>query len=95
MTETMETKDFKLQIENDSFKLIGKHHAVCLGLTYVIYNGNIRIPCEIVEEYGLVEAVETKVKYVPWLFCRMFIKGLKIAMIPKQSKTFINDFLQK
>ncbi len=95
MTEPSETKDFELQIENDSFKLIGKHHAACLGLTYVIYNGNIRIPCKIVEEYGLVEAVEMKVKYLPWLICRMIMKSLKMIMFPKQSKTFIKEIISQ
>lgn len=95
MTESLENEFFKTQIQNNSCKFMCKNYSACLCLTYVIYNGNIRIPCEIVEEYGLVEAVETKLIYLPWLACRMFIKGLKIGMFPKQCKTFINEFIRK
>ena len=97
MTESLENEYFKTQIQNNSCKFMCKNYSacLCLCLTYVIYNGNIRIPCEIVEEYGLVEAVETKLIYLPWLACRMFIKGLKIGMFPKQCKTFINEFIRK
>lgn len=95
MTKPLENNDFKIQIQNNRARIMCKNYTACLCLTYVIYNGNIRIPCEIVEEYGLVEAVETKVKYLPWLACRMIMKGLKAGMFPKQHKTFIKEFISK
>nr|DAQ77833.1 MAG TPA: hypothetical protein [Caudoviricetes sp.] len=95
MTESLENNDFKIQIQNDSAKLMCKNYNACLGLTCVIYDGNIRIPCEIVEAYGLVEAVKMKVIYLPWFGCRMFMKGLKIIIFPKQFKKFIKEFISK
>lgn len=95
MTEPLESNDFKVQIQNDSCKLMCKHHAACLSLTYTIYDGNIRIPCEIVEEHGLVEAVEMKLEYTLWFACRILMKALKATMFPKQCKTFITEFISK
>lgn len=55
-----------------------------LALTTIAYDGDIRIPCEVIEKGGLVRCVSFKLKYMPWFASRSIVKGLKFIMFPKK-----------
>lgn len=75
--------NIKGKIENDYYRIMGFNYNTCLALTYIIYDGNIHIPCLIIEECGLVEAVSIPLRYTPLFACRAIVKSLKLAMFPK------------
>lgn len=63
-----------------------------------LYDGDIRIPCEVIEKDGLVRCVSFKLKYMPWFAGRSFVKGLKFIMFPKRickSKAIIEAIISE
>lgn len=76
--------NYKTQLKNGYLRIKGVTHLGCLALTGTVYDGDIRIPCEVIEKDGLVRCVSFKLKYIPWFASRSIVKGLKFIMFPKR-----------
>lgn len=72
------------QLKNDYLRIKGITHLGCLSLTAIVYDGDIRIPCEVIEKGGLVRCVSFKLIYMPWFASRGIAKSLKFTMFPKR-----------
>jgi hypothetical protein len=78
--------NYEAQLKNGYLRIKGITHLGCLSLTTVVYDGDIRIPCVVIEKKdGLVRCVSFKLKYMPWFASRSIAKGLKYIMSPKKS----------
>lgn len=89
---------YEAQLKNGYLKIKGVTHLGCLALTGTVYDGDIRIPCEVIEKDGLVRCVSFKLKYMPWFAGRSFVKGLKFIMFPKRickSKAIIEAIISE
>lgn len=76
--------NYETQLKNGYLRIKGVTHLGCLALTGTVYDGDIRIPCEVIEKDGLVRRVSFKLKYMPWFASRSIVKGLKFIMFPKR-----------
>lgn len=76
--------NYETQLKNGYLRIKGITHLGCLSLTTVVYDGDIRIPCVVIEKDGLVRCVSFKLKYMPWFASRSIAKGLKYIMSPKK-----------
>ena len=78
--------NYEAQLKNGYLRIKGITHLGCLSLTTVVYDGDIRIPCVVIEKKkdGLVRCVSFKLKYMPWFASRSIAKGLKYIMSPKK-----------
>lgn len=76
--------NYEAQLKNGYLRIKGITHLGCLSLTTVVYDGDIRIPCVVIEKDGLVRCVSFKLKYMPWFASRSIAKGLKYIMSPKK-----------
>ena len=76
--------NYETQLKNGYLRIKGVTHLGCLALTGTVYDGDIRIPCEVIEKDGLVRCVSSKLKYMPWFASRSIVKGLKFIMFPKR-----------
>lgn len=76
--------NYETQLKNGYLRIKGVTHLGCLALTDTVYDGDIRIPCEVIKKDGLVRCVSFKLKYMPWFASRSIVKGLKFIMFPKR-----------
>lgn len=86
------------QLKNDYLRIKGITHLGCLSLTAIVYDGDIRMPCEVIEKDGLVRCVTFKPRYAPWFGIRGIVKGLKFIMFPKRvckSKAIIEAIISE
>lgn len=77
--------NYEAQIKNGHLRIKGVTHLGCLALTSIVYDGDIRIPCVVIEQDGMVRCVSFKLRYIPWFAGRSIVKGLKFIMFPKGS----------
>lgn len=42
--------NYETQLENGYLRIKGATHLGCLALTAIVYDGDIRIPCEVIEK---------------------------------------------
>lgn len=75
---------YEAQLKNDYLRIKGITHLGCLALTAFAYDGDIRMPCVVIEKGGLVRCLSFKLKYMPWFASRSIAKGLKFIMFPKK-----------
>ena len=90
--------NYEVQLKNGYLRIKGITHLGCLSLTTIVYDGDIRIPCEVIEKDGLVRRISFKLKYMPWFASRSIVKGLKFIMFPKRvckSKAIIEAIISK
>lgn len=90
--------NYETQLKNGYLRIKGVTHLGCLALTGTVYDGDIRIPCEVIEKDGLVRCVSFKLKYMSWFASRSIVKGLKFIMFPKRickSKALIEAFVSE
>lgn len=80
--DTITYGNYEVQLKNGYLRVKGITHLGCLALTVIVYDGDIRIPCEVIEKGGLVRCVSFKLKYMPWFAGRSIAKGLKSIMFP-------------
>lgn len=76
--------NYETQLKNGYLRIKGVTHLGCLALTGTVYDGDIRIPCEVIEKDGLVRCVSFKLIYMPWFASRSIAKSLKFTMFPKR-----------
>lgn len=89
---------YEAQLKNGYLRIKGITHLGCLLLTTIVYDGDIRIPCVVIEKDGMVRYVSFKLKYMPWFAGRSIAKGLKLIMFPKRickSKAIIEAIISK
>lgn len=84
--DKIHNSNYETQLKNGYLRIKGVTHLGCLALTTVVYDGDIRIPCEVIEKDGLVRCVSFKLKYMPWFASRSIVKGLKFIMSPPPKK---------
>lgn len=90
--------NYETQLENGYLRIKGATHLGCLALTAIVYDGDIRIPCEVIEKDGLVRRISFKLKYMPWFASRSIVEGLKLIMFPKRvckSKAIIEAIISE
>ena len=78
--------NYESQLKNGYLTIKGISHLGCLVLTTIAYDGDIRIPCEVIEKGGLVRSISFKLKYMPWYVSRSIAKSLKFIMFPQKKK---------
>ena len=84
--------NYDVQFKNDLCITTGITHLGHLALTCFAYDGDIRIPCVVVEECGLVRCLIFETKYIPWVVGRLIVKGLKYAIFPRKANyLFIHE----
>ena len=89
---------YEAQLKNGYLRIEGITHLGCLLLTAIVYDGDIRMPCEVIEKGGTVRCISFKLKYMPWFASRSIVKGLKFIMFPKRickSKAIIEAIISK
>lgn len=42
--------NYETQLENGYLRIKGATHLGCLALTAIVYDGDVRIPCEVIEK---------------------------------------------
>lgn len=90
--------NYEAQLKNGYLRIKGITHLGCLTLTCLVYDGDIRIPCVVIETGGLVRCLSFKLKYAPWFASRTIVKGLKCIMFPKRvckSKAIIEAIISE
>ena len=90
--------NYETQLKNGYLRIKDITHLGCLSLTAIVYDGDIRIPCEVIEKDGLVRCVSFKPRYAPWFGIRGIVKGLKFIMFPKRvckSKALIEAIISE
>lgn len=90
--------NYETELKNGYLRIKGITHLGCLALTAIVYDGDIRIPCVVIEKGGLVRYVSFKLIYMPWFACRSIAKGLKFIMFPKRickSKALIEAIISE
>jgi hypothetical protein len=90
--------NYETELKNGYLRIKGISHLGCLALTTIIYDGDIRIPCEVIEKDGMVRCVSFKLIYMPWFASRSIAKGLKFIMFPQRickSKAVIEAFISE
>lgn len=90
--------NYETQLENGYLRIKGITHLGCLVLTAFAYDGDIRMPCVVIEKDGMVRCVSFKLKYMPWFASRNVAKGLKFIMFPKRickSKALIEALISE
>lgn len=75
--------NYEAQLKNGYLRIKGITHLGCLALTVFAYDGDIRMPCVVIEKGGLVRCVSFKLRYIPWFASRSIAKGLKLIMFPQ------------
>lgn len=80
--------NIKVEIKNDHYRVMCFSYNECVALTYLIYDGNIHIPCLTIEECGLVEAVSVPSRYKRLFVCRAIVKCLKAVMFPEAVRKY-------
>ena len=83
--DTIPYGNYETQLKNGYLRIKGITHLGCLALTAFAYDGDIRMPCVVIEKGGLVRCVSFKLIYMPWFACRSIAESLKIIMFPKRS----------
>lgn len=76
--------NYEAQLKNGYLRIKGITHLGCLSLTAIVYDGDIRMPCEVIEKGGMVRCVSFKLRYMPWFASRSIVKGLKLIMFPQK-----------
>ena len=76
--------NYETELKNGYLRIKGISHLGCLALTTIVYDGDIRIPCEVIEKDGMVRCVSFKLIYMPWFASRSIAKGLKFIMFPQR-----------
>lgn len=90
--------NYEAQLKNGYLRIKGITHLGCLALTAIVYDGDIRMPCVVIEKGGLVRCVSFKPRYAPWFASRNIAKGLKFIMFPKRvckSKAIIEAIISE
>lgn len=90
--------NYETQLKNGYLRIKGITHLGCLVLTAFAYDGDIRMPCVVIEKDGMVRCVSFKLKYMPWFASRSIAKGLKFIMFPKRickSKAIIEAIISE
>lgn len=90
--------NYEAQLKNGYLRIKGITHLGCLALTAFAYDGDIRMPCVVIEKGGLVRCLSFKLKYMPWVASRSIAKGLKFIMFPKRickSKALIEAIISE
>ena len=96
--DTITYGNYEVQLKNGYLRIKGITHLGCLALTAIVYDGDIRIPCEVIEKDGIVRCVSFKPRYAPWFGIRGIVKGLKFIMFPKRvckSKAIIEAIISE
>lgn len=76
--------NYEVQLKNGYLRIKGTTHLGCLALTAIVYDGDIRIPCEVIEKDGMVRCVSFKLRYMPWFASRSIAESLKLIMFPQR-----------
>lgn len=90
--------NYETQLKNDYLTIKGITHLGCLTLTAFAYDGDIRMPCVVIEKGGLVRCIRFKLTYMPWFASRSIAKSLKFIMFPKRvckSKALIEALISE
>lgn len=90
--------NYETQLKNGYLRIKGITHLGCLALTAFAYDGDIRMPCVVIEKGGLVRCVSFKLSYMSWFASRSIVEGLKIIMFPKRickSKAIIEAIISE
>ena len=90
--------NYESQLKNGYLRIKGITHLACLALTAIVYDGDIRIPCEVIEKDGMVRCVSFKLIYMPWFAGRSIAESLKLFMFPKRvckSKAIIEALISE
>lgn len=90
--------NYESQLKNGYLTIKAISHLGCLALTTIAYDGDIRIPCVVIEKCGLVRSISFKLKYMPWFAGRSIAESLKFIMFPKKickSKAVIEAFVSE
>lgn len=90
--------NYEVQLKNGYLRIKGITHLGCLSLTTIVYDGDIRIPCEVIEKDGLVRCVSFKLRYMPWFASRSIAESLKLIMFPQRickSKAIIEAIISE
>ena len=77
--------NYETQLKNGYLRIKGITHLGCLALTAFAYDGDIRMPCVVIEKGGLVRCLSFKLSYMPWFASRSIVKSLKFIMLPQRS----------
>lgn len=96
--DTIPYDNYKVQLKNGYLRIKGITHLGCLALTAIAYDGDIRMPCVVIEKGGLVRCLSFKLKYMPWFASRSIAKGLKLIMFPQRicrSKALIEAIISE
>lgn len=90
--------NYETQLKNGCLRIKGITHLGCLTLTFFAYDGDIRMPCVVIEKGGLVRCVSFKLIYMPWFASRSIAKSLKLIMFPQRiwkSKAIIEAIISE
>lgn len=96
--DTIFYSNYETQLKNGYLRIKGITHLGCLSLTTIVYDGDIRIPCVVIEKDGMVRCVSFKLRYAPWFGIRGIVKGLKLIMFPQRickSKAIIEAIISE
>lgn len=97
-TDKIYNSNYETQLKNGYLRFKGITHLGYLALTAFAYDGDIRMPCVVIEKGGLVRCLSFKLKYIPWFACRSIAESLKIIMFPKRickSKALIEAIISE
>jgi hypothetical protein len=90
--------NYEAQLKNGYLRIKGISHLGCLSLTAIVYDDDIRIPCEVIKKDGLVRCVSFKLRYMPWFTSRGIAESLKLIMFPQRickSKAIIEAIISE
>ena len=96
--DTIFYSNYEAQLKNGYLRIKGITHLGCLSLTAIVYDGDIRMPCVVIEKGGLVRCVSFKLIYMPWFASRSIAKSLKLIMFPQRickSKAIIEALISE
>lgn len=96
--DTIPYGNYEVQLKNGCLRIKGITHLGCLSLTAIVYDGDIRIPCEVIEKDGIVRCVSFKLRYMPWFASRSIAESLKLIMFPQRickSKALIEAIISE
>ena len=96
--DTITYGNYEVQLKNGYLRIKGITHLGCLALTVIVYDGDIRIPCEVIEKDGMVRCVSFKLRYMPWFASRGIAESLKLIMFPQRickSKALIEAIISE
>lgn len=77
-------KNCGIELKNGYIRTVAISPLGRLALTALAYDGDMRIPCVVIEECGQVQRLSFDARYAFRFACRGVVKSLKYRMFPRR-----------